>query len=78
MEVGGIASCILNLCTRWRQVVSFTFQMLHPWETTPGTHSRGSRMDIKAGLNVVTMRKISAHTRNQTLIVQLVAKHNTT
>jgi len=32
-ENGGIAPLTLHLGTRWRQVVSFTFWLLYPWET---------------------------------------------
>jgi hypothetical protein len=38
---GGIAPCILNLGTRWRWVVCFTFQPLYPQGKSPSAHWLG-------------------------------------
>jgi hypothetical protein len=34
-EGGGTALHIINLSTMWRQVISFSFRPLYPWETSP-------------------------------------------
>jgi hypothetical protein len=55
---GGTAPCILDLCTRWSWVVSFTHRPLYPQGKSPGTHWIGGWMGPRAGLDTVAKRKI--------------------
>jgi hypothetical protein len=55
-----IAPCILNLDTRWRQVVSFTPLPLYPGEAAPVAHCVGVWMGPRAGLGAMENRKISS------------------
>jgi len=43
MGSGGVAPHILNLCTRWNWVASFTPQLLYPGERTPVQQSWSDR-----------------------------------
>ena len=54
----GTAPLVLNLGTRWRQVVNFTSESLYPRKRTPGTHQREGWMGPRAGLDVSEKRKI--------------------
>jgi hypothetical protein len=68
---GGIAPRILNLVTRWRQVVSFTH--FTPSERTPGTHWIGGWVGPRAGLDAVAKReKFLAPAGNRILIAPIV------
>jgi len=64
---GGADPHILDLCTRWRQVVSFMSQPLYPRERAPGTHMIGGWVGPRANLEEVAKRKkIPAPAGNQT------------
>jgi len=53
---GGVASCILNLDTRWRWMVSFTPWLLYPRENSPGTLRIGGWMESRTGQETVAKR----------------------
>jgi hypothetical protein len=57
-ESGGIVPRILDLCTRWRWVVSFTPGCFTPSKRTPGTHWIGGWVGSRASLDAVVKRKI--------------------
>lgn len=44
-----MASLILNLGTRWRQVVGFTFLILYPCKRSHGIQNLGANLDIGKG-----------------------------
>jgi hypothetical protein len=53
-----IAPFIYNLGIIWRLVVKFTFRPLYPRDKTHDTHSIGSWVGFRGGLDVVEMRRI--------------------
>jgi hypothetical protein len=61
---GGIAPCILDLGTRWRWVISFTFGPLYPRERYPCTHWIGDWVGPRAGLDEVMKRTIPSPCRD--------------
>jgi hypothetical protein len=54
---GGIAARILNLCTRWRRVISFTPLLLYSPGKAPGSHGIRGWVGPRAGLDAVAKRK---------------------
>jgi hypothetical protein len=57
-ENGVIPPCILNFCTRWRWVVSFTPRLLYPGKRSHVTNCIGVWVGPKVSLNAVEKRKI--------------------
>lgn len=58
---GGTTPRILDVCTGWKTVVTFTLRLLHPLEITPGT---GVWVGPTAGLHAAEYRKIFRTYRN--------------
>jgi hypothetical protein len=52
------SSTILDLETRWRWVISFTFLPLHPRGKIPGIHWRGGWEGPRTGQDTVEERKM--------------------
>jgi hypothetical protein len=67
------SSTSLDLGPRWSWMVSFTPLPLYPKETDAGTRCVDSRMDPRAGLDLVRRDKF-ATTRNRNLAVQIPSR----
>ena len=61
----GIAPLILNLGTRWRYVVNFTFQSLYFRCKNPDSHWMRSCVDPRDGTNVLEKRRALASATDQ-------------
>jgi hypothetical protein len=54
-------------------VVSFTLWPLYPRERAPYVYKTAERVGPRTSLEMVVKRKVPAHTRNQTPVIQLMA-----
>jgi hypothetical protein len=70
MEEERYSSTILDLCSGWREVVSFTLRPLYPGESAPDTHWIGGWVGPRTSLNTGEKRIISAPAGNRTPTVQ--------
>jgi hypothetical protein len=75
-SIGITPPYVLDLCTRWRWVVSFTIRPLNSGERAPGTHWLGGWINSSACLDDVENRK-SYPFGNRTRAVQPVARRYT-
>jgi hypothetical protein len=73
LENGGIPSRILNLCNRWRCVVSFTLRLLYSRDKTPGTHSVGDWVDPRACLDAWRKENVLTSAGNRATVFYPVA-----
>jgi hypothetical protein len=69
-----IAPCILNLCSRWRWMVSFTSRPVYSEAKVPGRRTNSIEGSVVpwAGLDVLLKRILPLHAGNWTMVIHSI------